>query len=206
MILVCLDFEGVFTSEIWIGVAEKTGIGVLRKTTRDEPDYDKLMKWRLGILKENGIGLKEIQEVIGSMGVLDGAKDFMQWLRERSVPIILSDSFYEFIMPLVEQLDYPPVLCNNIAVDGNGTLVGYTLRQHDGKRKAVEKFREMNFKIIGVGDSYNDLTFLKAADRGVFFRPPKNIIKEKHGIPITDTYEELKKEIGRGLKELEAAD
>lgn len=203
MIMVCLDFEGVFTPEIWIGVSEKTGIKELRRTTRDEPDYEKLMKWRLGILKENGIGIKEIQEVIGSMEPLGGAVEFMQWLRENTVSIILSDSFYQFVMPLLKKLGYPPMLCNNIQVDENGTLVGYTMRQQDGKRKAVEKFKEMNFKVIGVGDSYNDLTLLREADAGILFRPPENIKKENHGFPITETYEELKKEIEKAISKLE---
>ena len=203
MILVCLDFEGVFTSEIWINVAERTGVSELRRTTRDEPDYDKLMKWRIGILKEKGIGIKGIQEAIKKMGVLEGSKEFLDWLRERTVPIILTDSFYEFIMPLAKMLDYPPMFCNNIQLDGNGTLTGYKLRQQDGKRKAVEKFREMGFKVIGIGDSYNDLTFLEKADAGILFRPPKNIIKEKHGFPITESYEELKIEIEKAMDKLE---
>jgi len=201
--MVCLDFEGVFTPEIWINVAENTGIEVLRRTTRDEPDYDKLMKWRLGILKENGIGLKEIQEAIGKMEPLDGADEFMDWLREKCVPIVLTDSFYQFVMPLIRKLDYPAVLCNDIIVDGDGCLTDYQLRQDDGKRKAVENFKKMNYKIIGIGDSYNDLSFMRVADKGILFKPPENIKKEDHGFPITENYEDLKREIEKGIAELE---
>lgn len=192
MQLACLDLEGVLIPEIWIGVAESTGIDDLRATTRDIPDYDVLMRQRLRILDEHGIGIDQFQEVIGAMGPLDGAKDFLEWLKERFQVIILSDTFYEFAAPLMKQLDYPTLFCHKLTIDESGRIADYHLRQPDQKRKSVQAFHGLNFKVIAAGDSYNDTTMLGEADRGILFCPPQNVIDEFPQFPVTTNYEELK--------------
>jgi phosphoserine / homoserine phosphotransferase len=189
--IACLDLEGVLVPEIWINVAERTGIAALRRTTRDEPDYDKLMRARLAILGEHRLGLPDIQAVIGTMEPLDGALGFLDWLRSRTQVIILSDTFEEFAAPLMRKLGWPTLFCNSLAVDANGRIVGYRLRIEDGKRRAVEALRTLAFRVVAAGDSYNDTTMLAAADAGILFRPPQNVIDDFPQFPVTRTYPEL---------------
>lgn len=191
--IACLDLEGVLTPEIWINVAERTGIEALRRTTRDEPDYDKLMRYRIDILEKRGLGLPDIQEVIGTMQPLDGAGDFLDWLRERFQVIILSDTFEEFASPLMAQLGYPALFCNSLEVGDDGRIRSHRIRIKDGKRKAVMALKLLNFEVVAAGDSYNDTTMLKEADHGILFRPPDNVIKEFPQFPVTRTYDELKR-------------
>ncbi len=192
MFVACLDLEGVLVPEIWINVAEFTGIEALRATTRDIPDYDQLMRQRLRILHEHKLGLPDIQRVIGRMHPLAGASDFLNWLRERYQVVILSDTFYEFAAPLMKQLGWPTLLCHKLAVDKSGRITDYVLRQTDGKRQAVRAFKSLNFRVIAAGDSYNDTTMLGEADAGILFRPPQNVIDEFPQFPVTRTYQELK--------------
>jgi phosphoserine / homoserine phosphotransferase len=200
MNIVCFDMEGVFTPEIWVNVARKTGIESLKITTRDEPDYDKLMHFRIGVLEENGITLKYIQEVISSLGLLDGARDFFDWVRERSQAIVVTDSFVEFAMPFIEKLGRPLVLCHNLVIDERGMITGYKLRQADPKRKVVQAFQELKYKVIGIGDSYNDMGMIQQADQGIFFRPPEKVVKDYPQFPVTTNYPELMELIESTLK------
>jgi len=195
--LACLDLEGVLVPEIWINVAERTGIESLRLTTRDIPDYDELMTRRLGILDEHGLGLPDIQDVIAGMGPLPGARDFVEWLRERFQVVILSDTFYDFAEPLMRQLGWPTLFCHALEVESGGRIAGYRLRQPDPKRKAVQAFHGLNFRVIASGDSYNDTTMLKEADAGILFRPPENVIREFPQFPVAHEYEELRREFAR---------
>ncbi|SVD83369.1 uncharacterized protein METZ01_LOCUS436223 [marine metagenome] len=190
--LACLDLEGVLVPEIWIAFAEKMGIEKLRLTTRDIPDYDKLMKGRLKILDENNLKLADIHGVIGKIKPLPGAKDFLNWLKSEFQVIILSDTFYEFAGPLMEQLDYSTLFCNNLVVDDNGRITDYKLRQHDGKTKAVSAFKSLNCQVIASGDSYNDTGMLKIADAGILFCPPDNVIQEFPQFEVTRNYNELR--------------
>jgi phosphoserine/homoserine phosphotransferase len=190
--IVTLDLEGVLVPEIWIAVAEKTGLKELRRTTRDEPDYDKLMRGRLAILDQHGLGLPDIQAVIGTMEPLDGAVAFLDWLRSRTPTIILSDTFSEFAAPLLAKLGWPTLFCNSLEVDARGRITGYRLRIQDGKRRAAEALRGLNFRVVAAGDSYNDTTMLAAADAGILFRPPANVITDFPQFPVTQTYDELR--------------
>ncbi len=192
MKIACLDLEGVLIPEVWINFAERTGIDELRTTTRDEPDYDVLMKRRLEILAEHRLGLPDIQEVIGGMRPLEGADDFVDWLRERFQVVILSDTFYQFAAPFMRQLGYPTLFCHNLEIDGNGVVIDYHLRLDDQKRRAVESFHALNFRTIATGDSYNDTSMLSAASAGILFRPPDNVIEEFPQFPVTRTYDELR--------------
>jgi phosphoserine/homoserine phosphotransferase len=194
MELACLDLEGVLIPEIWIGFAEKTGIEELRATTRDIPDYDVLMKQRLRILSENKLGLPDIQEVIASMSPLEGAYDFVCWLKERFQLIVLSDTFYEFSQPLMRQLDFPTLFCHRLIADDSGAIVDYKLRQKDPKRQCVIAFHGLNYRVIAAGDSYNDTTMLGEADAGILFKAPANVIEEFPQFPAVHSYEELKQE------------
>jgi len=196
--IACLDLEGVLVPEIWINVAERTGIAALRRTTRDEPDYDRLMRGRLAILDEHKLGLPDIQAVIGAMEPLDGALDFLDWLRSRTQLVILSDTFAEFAAPLMRKLAWPTLFCHALEVDGGGRITGYRLRQPDGKRRAVEALRGLNFRVVAAGDSYNDTTMLGAADAGILFRPPQNVIDDFPQFPVTRTYDELREALVRG--------
>jgi phosphoserine/homoserine phosphotransferase len=191
VIIVALDLEGVLTPEIWINVAERTGIEELRLTTRDEPDYDVLMKHRLKVLADNGLGLPDIQAVIGGMSPLDGASDFLERLRERFQVVVLSDTFYQFAAPLMRQLRYPTLFCHDLEVDANGRVVDYHIRLKDHKRMAVRAFRDLNFRTLAAGDSYNDTAMLAEADAGILFRPPDNVVEEFPQFPVTRTYAEL---------------
>jgi phosphoserine/homoserine phosphotransferase len=190
--MACLDLEGVLVPEIWLNVAERSGIAELRRTTRDEPDYDKLMRGRLKILDARGLLLPDIQEVIGSMSPLDGAIDFLDWLRNRCQVIILSDTFMQFAAPLMRQLGYPTLFCNALEVDSAGRIVNYHLRLPDQKRASVEALRRLNFRIVAAGDSYNDTSMMQVADAGIFFRPPEAITGQFPQFPVTRSYEELK--------------
>ena len=192
MIFACLDLEGVLVPEIWIDVAEQTGIEALKRTTRDEPDYDVLMRQRLEILSKHGLGLAAIQEVIGAMSPLPGAAEFLDWVRERHQLVILSDTFYQFAAPLMRQLGYPTLLCHNLEVDDSGKIVDYHLRQPDPKRRSVRAFHDLNLKVIAAGDSYNDTNMLLEADAGILFRPPENVIREFPQLPVARDYDELR--------------
>ena len=194
MEIACLDLEGVLVPEIWIGFAEKTGITELRATTRDIPDYDVLMKQRLKLLKENKLGLSDIQEVISTMSPMEGAVDFVAWLKERFQLVILSDTFYEFSEPLMRQLNFPTLLCHRLIVDSNGFITDYKLRQKDPKRQCVKAFHNLNFRVIASGDSYNDTTMLSEAEAGILFRAPRNVVDEFPQYPSVENYEDLKKE------------
>ncbi len=191
--LACLDLEGVLIPEIWIAVAEKTGIKKLHLTTRDIPDYDELMRGRLKILDEHNLKLADIQEVIGTLSPLEGAKEFLDWLKSEFQVIILSDTFYQFAGPLMEKLEHPTLFCNELIVNNDGCITNYRLRQPDGKTKAVTALKGLNFQVIAAGDSYNDTGMLKVADAGILFRPPDNVVEEFPQFPVTRTYGEFKK-------------
>jgi len=192
MHVACLDLEGVLVPEIWINVSRKTGIVELSRTTRDEPDYDKLMRGRIEILDRHGLRLPDIQQVIGAMTPLDGANDFLAWLREGFQVIILSDTFYEFSAPLMRQLGNPTLFCNFLETDADGRISGYRLRQTDGKRQAVRAIRSLRFSVIASGDSYNDTNMLAEADAGILFRPPDNVAREFPQYPVATTYDDLR--------------
>ena len=189
MELICLDLEGVLVPEIWIGLAQRTGIDALNKTTRDEPDYSKLMRGRLDILRTHGLGISDIQEVIAEMDPLPGAESFLDRLRKRTQVVILSDTFRQFAAPLMDKLNRPTLLCNDLVVSENGTIEDFRLRQADGKRHAVLGFQSMGLEVTAAGDSYNDLSMIKAADRGAFFRPPRKIVEEEPSYPVFEDYE-----------------
>lgn len=195
MEIVCLDLEGVLVPEIWIAFSEKTGIPELRITTREEPDYDKLMKYRMDILREHGLTLKDIQDVIATIRPLEGAREFLDKVRAITQVVILSDTFTEFAKPLMKQLGWPTILCNSLIVDEKNMLTGIRLRQQDGKRKAIDGFRAMNFRTFAAGDSYNDLTMIHKADKGCLFRAPANILKEEPDLKLCTTYDEFFEEI-----------
>ncbi len=191
MKLACLDLEGVLVPEIWINVAERTGIDDLRLTTRDIPDYDELMRHRLSVLDKHDLKLSDIQDVINDMGPLEGAGEFLDWLRQRYQVVILSDTFYEFGMPLMAHLGYPTLFCHKLAIRDDH-IVDYRLRQNDQKREAVKSFHALNFKVIAAGDSYNDTSMLGEADAGILFCPPQNVIDEFPQFPVTTNYAELR--------------
>jgi len=195
MQLVCLDLEGVLVPEIWIEFATRTGIPALSRTTRDEPNYDTLMKFRLDLLQKQQLGLPDIQKVIAEMGPMPGAKDFLDTLRRDFQVIILSDTFYEFAMPLMAQLGMPALFCHKLEADANGFLVNYHLRMPNQKKEAVQRFKELQFKVIAAGDSYNDTAMLGEAHAGILFRPPSNVIAEFPQFPVTMNYAELRAEI-----------
>ncbi len=194
MELACLDLEGVLIPEIWIAFAELTGIEELKATTRDIPDYDVLMKQRLRILKENNLGLPDIEKVIAELTPLDGAIEFVNWLRERFQVIILSDTFYEFSAPLMKQLGYPTLFCHKLEVNEEGMVVDYKLRQKDPKRESIKAFHALNYRCIAAGDSYNDTTMLSEAEAGILFHAPDNVIAEFPQFPAVHSFEDLKKE------------
>lgn len=183
--------------EIWIAFAEKTGIEALKKTTRDEPDYDVLMNYRLDLLRQHGLGLNEINEVIATLKPLEGAGDFIDWLRERFQVVILSDTFYEFAEPLMKQLGHPTLLCHRLESDADGTVTGYQLRQANPKRQAIVAFKSLYYRTIAAGDSYNDTTMLAEADAGILFHAPQNVIKEFPQFPAVQTFAALKEEFVR---------
>jgi len=198
-VIACLDLEGILVPEIWINVAAKTGIEELRRTTRDEPDYDKLMRGRLAILEREGLGLRDIQTVIAGIRPLDGAREFLDWLGPRAQVIVLSDTFREFAQPLMAQLGYPCLFCHSLEVDAAGRVVGYTLRIADGKRKAVMALALLNFRTVAVGDSYNDTTMLAEADTGILFNPPDNVVRDFPQFAVTRSYDELRDTIAAAI-------
>jgi len=195
MYIVCSDLEGIFTPEIWINVAEITGIKELRLTTRDISDYDILMKRRLAILDDNNLKLDDIQSVIAEMEPLEGALEFLNWLRSLVQLIIVSDTYVEFAGPLMEKLGRPTLFCNTLSVAGDGSISGYNLRQQDGKKKVALALKTLNYRIIGIGDSYNDITMLKTADHAILYRPPDNVKEEHSEFPTAFNYDELKKQL-----------
>lgn len=192
MHIVCSDLEGVFVPEIWVNVSEQTGIEELKLTTRDISDYDILMKRRLEILKEHKLTLPYIQNVISHLKPLQGALEFLDWLRSQTQVIIVSDTFIEFAGPLMRQLGNPTIFCHNLTIDNAGNITGYNLRQKDSKRKVAEALQILNYKVIGIGDSYNDIAMLRKADTGILFNPPRNVIAENGDLKIVQSYDELK--------------
>ncbi len=194
MEIACLDLEGVLVPEIWIEFAQKTGIEELKATTRDIPDYDVLMKQRLRILDEHNLKIQDIQEVIATLKPLEGAVEFVNWLRERFQVIILSDTFYEFSQPLMRQLGFPTLFCHRLITDETGRVVDYKLRQADPKRQSIRALQTIYYRTIAAGDSYNDTTMLAEADAGILFHAPQNVIDEFPQFPAVQTYEDLKKE------------
>jgi phosphoserine/homoserine phosphotransferase len=200
--IVCLDLEGVLVPEVWIEFAGRTGIPELRRTTRDEPDYDTLMRYRLDILARHRLGLSDIQKVIADMGPLPGARAFLDSLRESYQVVILSDTFYEFAHPLMRQLAWPTLFCHSLETDAAGFVTDYHLRMPDQKRQAVQRFRELNFKVVAAGDSYNDTAMLGAAHGGILFSPPENVAREFPQFPVARDYPALRAEIDRAFAAL----
>jgi phosphoserine/homoserine phosphotransferase len=200
--VVCLDLEGVLVPEIWIEFSKRTGIAELSRTTRDEPDYDKLMRFRLELLDRHGLKLADIQRVIESMGPMPGAREFLDDLRTRFQVFILSDTFYEFARPLMRQLAWPSLLCHRLEVDAEGRVAGYRLRMADQKRAAVNALRSLNFQVIAAGDSYNDTAMLGAADAGFFIHPPEAIAAQFPQFPVTRSYDELRAAIDEAASRL----
>jgi phosphoserine/homoserine phosphotransferase len=203
MIVACLDLEGVLLPEIWINVAERTKIPELRRTTRDEPDYDKLMRGRLEILDAHRLGIREIEEVIGGLEPLEGATEFLDWLRETFQVIVLSDTFYAFAKPLMRKLGFPALFCNDLEIDASGRVRSYRLRMPDQKCQSVRALRGLCFKTIAAGDSYNDTTMLTEADAGILFRPPENVVAEFPQFPVTQDYSELRQAFLAAAERLE---
>jgi len=191
MNMVCLDLEGVLVPEIWITFSEAVGIPELRRTTRDEPDYDKLMNFRLDILKKNNLKLPDIQKVISGMNPLEGAVEFSNTLREKTQLVILSDTFEQFAKPLMAKLSYPALFCNSLKTAEDGTVTGYALRQQNGKREAVRAFKSMNMRVFAAGDSFNDLAMIREADSGCLFKAPQQIRKDCSDLKCVDAFDEL---------------
>ncbi|MDX2470279.1 MAG: bifunctional phosphoserine phosphatase/homoserine phosphotransferase ThrH [SAR324 cluster bacterium] len=202
MITACLDLEGVLIPEVWVNVAEKTGIEKLKLTTRDIVDYNELMTLRLKIVEEHGLTLQDIQEVISTLKPFDGAVEFLAWLREECQVLILSDTFEEFAIPFMRQLNMPCIFCHSLVVDEAGHIKDYKLRIDDPKRRAVEAFQGLNYKIIAAGDSYNDTSMLKAADQGIFFKPPASIAAQFPQFPVAQDYDAFKSEIQKAMERL----
>jgi phosphoserine/homoserine phosphotransferase len=198
--IIAMDFEGVLIPEIWIAVAEKTGIEKLKLTTREIPDYEALMNGRLKTLKEHNITLMDIQKAVGAVELLDGAYDFLSWARSQAQVIILTDSFYEFIKPFMPRLEYPTTFSNSLEINEKGIITDYHLRQRDGKRKAVVALKGIGFEVVSIGDSYNDTTMLSEADFGILFRPSEKVAKDFPQFKVCDEYEVLKKYIEDYLK------
>lgn len=195
MYIICSDLEGVFVPEIWVNVSAKTGIEELKLTTRDISDYDILMRGRLEILKKHNLTLKDIQDVISSLKPLPGALEFVNWLRSKAQLIIVSDTFIEFADPLLAQLGRPTLLCHHLSTDSSGNIISYNLRQKDAKKKVTEALQGLKYKVIAIGDSYNDISMLRKADVGILFNPPQNVIDEHGDLIIIRSYDELKQTI-----------
>ncbi len=199
MNIVCLDLEGVLVPEIWVAFAEETGIPELKKTTRDEPDYDKLMKWRLGILKEHGLGLKEIQETIAKIDPMPGAKEFLDELRSMTQVIIISDTFTQFAAPLMKKLGWPTIFCNSLEVAEDGEITGYRMRVENSKYSTVKALQSIGFETIASGDSHNDIGMIKASKAGFLFKSTEQIKKDNPELPAYETYDELMEAIKKAL-------
>lgn len=191
MNIVCLDLEGVLVPEIWIAFAEESGIPELKKTTRDEPDYDKLMNWRLGILKEHGLGIRQIQNTIAKIDPIPGAKEFLDALREQTQVIIISDTFEQFATPLMKKLGWPTIFCNTLEVGEDGTITGFRMRVEQSKLSTVKALQSVGFETIASGDSYNDLAMIRASKAGFLFKSPENIRQDNPDLPAFETYDEL---------------
>ena len=202
MQVVCLDLEGVLVPEIWIEFSRRTGIPEFARTTRDEPDYEKLMRFRIDLLRQKGLKLADIQATIGAMSPLPGAREFLDALRTRFQVVILSDTFYEFADPLMRQLNRPTLFCHRLLIDENGFVADYLLRQQDQKRQAVNAFKSLNFKVIAAGDSFNDTGMLAAADAGFFIHPPAAIVKQFPQFPVNESYAELNAAINGAAQRL----
>ena len=192
MNFLCSDLEGVFIPEVWINVAEKTGIPELRRTTRDEPDYGKLMRFRITLLRERGLKLKDIQDVIATIRPLDGALEMLDWIRQKLPMVIVSDTFTQFADPLIAQLNRPTLFCNELIIDTDGFIADFALRQHDQKRKVVQALQNLNYTVTAMGDSYNDTSMLAQAEYGILFRPPENVKKDFPHFPVAMEYDGLK--------------
>jgi phosphoserine/homoserine phosphotransferase len=203
MYIICSDLEGVFVPEIWVNVSKHTGIEELKLTTRDISDYDVLMRRRLEILKLNGLTLKDVRQVISQLKPLPGAVDFIEWARSLTQMIIVSDTFIEFADPLLEQLGRPTLMCHHLTTDSAGNITDYNLRQKDAKRKVAEALQSLNYKVIGIGDSYNDISMLRKADVGILYNPPQNVIDEHSDLMIVTSYTELKAVISRIINDTE---
>lgn len=201
MNIVCSDLEGVFVPEVWINVAEKTGIEELKLTTRDISDYDVLMQKRLAVLAANKLKLKDITDVIATIDPLDGAVAFLDWLRRETQVIVVSDTFTQFAGPLMEKLNMPTLFCNTLIIGDNGAITGYKLRQQDGKRHTVLALRSLNYRITAMGDSYNDISMIREADTGLLFRPPANVVEEYPDLPVAEDYETLKSLLAEPIKQ-----
>ncbi len=199
MHILCSDLEGVLVPEIWINVAKQTGIEELRLTTRDISDYNVLMNRRLEILKHHGITINDIREVISNIEPLPGALDFLNWLHGRVQLIIVSDTFREFADPLLEKMGWPVLFCHNLSIDREGNITGFNLRQNDAKRKVTEALQDLNFKVIAVGDSYNDISMLRKAEHGILFQPPRNVIDDNKDIRVVNSYSQLRNAISEIL-------
>ncbi len=195
MEIICLDLEGVLVPEIWIRFAQDTKIDELKITTREEPDYNKLMNYRIDILRKHNLTLSDIQQTISNIKPLEGAREFLDKLRALTQVVILSDTFEEFASPLMKQLGYPTILCNSLTVDEENMINGIVMRMEDGKRKAIDAFRSLNYRTFASGDSYNDLTMIERADEGCLFRAPENILKEKPNLKLCKDYDEFYKTI-----------
>lgn len=193
MKIVCLDLEGVLIPEFWIAFAEATGIPELRLTTRECPDYDELMKMRMKILHEHKVGIKKIHEVVEKMKPIEGAPEFIAWLRERAQPVVITGSYYDYIQPLIAQIGYPFTIANELEIGPSGEVIGYKLREADGKVEMVNRFREAGYGTVAIGDSFNDLGMLKGADHGIIFRGSPKMLAQEKGFPHAETYKELKK-------------
>lgn len=193
MYIVCSDLEGIYAPEIWISVSNHTGIEELKLTTRDISDYNVLMRGRLALLRQHNLKLSDIQTVISKLKPLPGAKEFLDWLRSKIQLIVVSDTFIEFAGPLMEQLENPTLLCHRLTTDREGNIVDYNLRQPDAKRKVVEALQSLNYKVIAIGDSYNDLSMLRKAEKAILFNPPRNVIEENSDLTVVGSYDELKK-------------
>ena len=191
MLAICLDLEGVLIPEIWINVAERTGISALTRTTRDEPDYDRLMSYRLGILDQNDIKMDDITSTIGTMEPIEGATEFLAYLESRWPTLILSDTFSQFAKPMMKKLGNPTILCHTLLIDETGRIADWKIRCDDHKRKTVESLIQMNYQVIAAGDSYNDTSMLSAASAGILFKPPDNVIEEFPQFPVARDYSGL---------------
>jgi len=202
MLAICLDLEGVLIPEIWINVAERTGISALTRTTRDEPDYDRLMSYRLGILDQNDIKMGDITSTIESMDPMEGATEFLASLESRWPTLILSDTFSQFAKPMMKKLGNPTLLCHTLVIDETGRIEDWEIRYDDHKRKTVESLIEMNYQVIAAGDSYNDVSMLSAASVGILFRPPENVVEEYPQFPLARNYSELIDEIESAATDL----
>jgi len=199
MKFLCSDLEGVFIPEVWINVAEKTGISELRRTTRDEPDYGKLMRYRMGILRNNNLKLKDIQDVIATIRPMEGALEMLAWIKQQVPMVIVSDTFTQFADPLIAQLNRPTLFCNELIIDDEGFIAGFNLRQEDQKRKVVQALQGLKYTVIAMGDSYNDTSMLIQAEHGILFRPPDNVIRDFPKFPVAKNYSELKEVISSVL-------